>query len=123
MEEVKDTLWKWAIQAGALAGLVLAAWALWMCGVELAAEPERDATMLIAGTVLLGPVLGLACFRLLFLKRWAGWLVCALLGWSLCEAAALHGAGRWNWLAAFTALVVPLAYALVFKPRLWRAGW
>jgi len=123
MEEVKDTLWKWAIQLGALAGLGISAWAVWMCSIEMQAEPERDATMLIAGTVLLGPILGLACLRLLLLRKWAGWLVCALLLWSLCEAAAMPGAGRWNWLAASVAIALPLGYALLWKPRLWRPGW
>lgn len=123
MEEVKDTLWKWAIQAGALAGLGISAWAVWMCAAEMKAEPGRDATMLIAGTVLLGPILGLACLRMLLLRRWAGWLVCALACWSLYEAATSHWAGHWNWLAAFVLIASMLGYALLFRPRVWRPGW
>lgn len=123
MEEVKDTLWKWAIQAGALAGLGISVWAVWMCSIEMKAEPERDATMLIAGTVLLGPILGLACLRMLYLRRWAGGLVCVLACWSLYEAATSHWAGHWNWLAAFVLIALMLGYALLFRPRVWHPGW
>ena len=123
MEEVKDTLCKWAIQAGALAGLALSAWAVWMCQIEMKAEPDRDATMLIAGTVLLGPILGLACLRMLLLRRWAGWVVCGLSCWSLYEAATTHWAGRWNFFAAFVLIVLVLGYALLFRPKIWRPGW
>lgn len=123
MEEVKDTLCKWAIQMGALVGLGISAWSVWMCSVELKAEPERDATMLIAGTVLLGPILGLACLRMLALKKWAGWTVCALTAWSLFEAAASNFGGKWNWLAISMATVGVLIYTLVFRSKVWRGGW
>ena len=130
MEDVKDTLWRWAVQLSALAGLgysTLSAITIIGQLVTHRGSSPNGLPFVLAAGFLLGPGLGLVWLQMVHLKRWAGWLI-----WALTSVVAvidifvvtssipaprtvLHTVPP-------TAYSIALLYTLIFKPRLWRDG-
>ena len=127
MEAVKDTLWKWAIQLSALAGLGYSTLSLIS---HLLSHRGTSADVLrftLAMGFVMGPLLGMVWLQLVYRKKWAGWLV-----WSLSAVAATFSLlatsmfGRdpigLLYLGLNVGYAALLFCGLVFKPQLWREG-
>jgi len=132
MEEVRETLWKWAIQINALVGM--GATCFLVLGSIHVLWSERNAVDSDKGVaicwllLLLAPLLGILWFKLLDLRRWAGWAVAALSGAYACLAVAQIARGA-SYSMEERMIVVLFVYhalflccALLFKPKLWRGG-
>ena len=154
MQDVKDTLWKWFVQLSAVLGLCFSVFAAYTCASMLlglprtprGGAPDFDPEMLrmvrawiIAMGLLLGPMLGTVWFRMILMRKWAAWVICALGAWVTLTSMAFvpravyvamnmtsepgsSGVGGYLWHAAALAYVAMLGCALILKPRIWREG-
>jgi len=137
MEDVKDTLWKWFIQLSALIGLGYSTFTALSCLGSLLHPPTMppdispdvlrmvQAAMLSMG-LLLGPLLGTVWYRMILLRKWAAWVICALGAWLTFMAVAMgsssEGPHSQLWRALAIAYVLLLGCALICKPKLWNEG-
>ena len=126
MEDVKDTLWKWAIGLATLANWGWELWGISAFGEQIAGWTGSELVPAQAVGLLLAVMMALASFfylRLLLRHRWAGWIKLAASGAHVYHAATASevGLGHWSAQLALTTAVI-LAYALLFKPRVWRGG-
>ncbi len=129
MEDVKDTLWKWAIQLSALAGLgysTLSTISFLGLLISHRDTPVGDLRFILAFGFVIGPLLGAVWLQLVYMKKWAAWLI-----WSLATLIAVfYGlvATAFSPIYGLAIAAPPAIYsallfcALLFKPRLWREG-
>lgn len=126
MDDVKNTLWKWAVQIAALANWGWELWGISVFGRQIAEKPTSELLppqavgLLIAAMMILASVF---YFRLLCGRRWAGWVKVAASGAHVLRAVTASEVGLGHWsaqLALATALV--LLCALIFRPGIWRGG-
>lgn len=128
MEDVKDTLWKWAVQIATLANWGWELRGVWLCAPMiremLGLGPELIPQQAI--WILIGLMMALASvfyWRLLSLRKWAGWTKVAASSAHVFRAVTASEIGLSHWsaqLALATAMV--LMCALIFRPRVWQRG-
>ena len=129
MDDVRDTLARWAAQTIAIVGLNVCGWGF-LFHMHLA-ESEGEGSVEL--WVLLLPLVAVPFWRLLSLRRWSAWAACALLAWRCVGAHALleqKGGRSWSsfltqfWPTFAGALGCALAgmallYLLLARPQVW----
>ena len=129
MEDVKDTLWKWAIGLAAMLGMGATCFVFFFAAMYWWQErhvraPGQDPLPFL---VFLSPFLTVLWFRLASRKLWAGWTtVCTMSAclyplWRAMDDHAL-GASDSATIILATAILMLMVYALIFKTKLWRGG-
>lgn len=126
MDDVKDTLWKWAIGIAALANWGWELWGISVFGNQIAEKPASELLPPQAvGLLIAAMMIGASIFylRLLRLRKWAGWVKAGASGAHVYRAVAMSEVGLNHWSAQLAlATCAVLLLALILRPKVWRGG-
>jgi hypothetical protein len=126
MEDVKNTLWKWAIQIAALANWGWELWGISVFGNQIAEKPSSELLPPQAVGLLIAAMMALASifyFRLICMRKWAGWVKLTASSAHVYRAVAISEVGLAHWSAQLVlATAAILLCALLLKPKVWRGG-